>query len=309
MDGAGLVTGVKPGTATISVVARSDTALRASAAVQVEAGAPAYEWIPLDFTAEALWGSPEAGLFALSGNGVLHYDGTRWTRMQAVPNVRLRGIWGVSASNVWIVGDQGTVIRYDGAAWRNVEPPPSTLLRDVWVAAPDQVFVLAGDSGEANTRVWHYDGTSWHQLHSGPLGGIWGRSATDVFVGLWPRSALHFDGANWKDTEAGELLFEFWGTEDEVFGVGAYGTIKRFDGERWLPMVSGPRNAFRPFQGIWGSSPANIFAVGDAGMVRHYDGSRWRTVWLGTESPFYDVWGYGNTVFVIGEQSYMGRPR
>jgi hypothetical protein len=196
VDGLGLVTGVTAGTATITVMARADTALHASATVRVNPGAPSYVWTPLNLTADAIWGSPEAGLFALSANGVLYYDGTRWTRMEGVPNVRLRGIWGTSASNVWIVGDQRTVMRYDGAAWRSVEPPPSTYVRDVWVAAPDQVFVLTADSGQAQTKVWHHDGASWRQLHSGSLGGLWGRSPTDIFVGSWPRSVHHFDGTS-----------------------------------------------------------------------------------------------------------------
>jgi hypothetical protein len=194
-----------------------------------------------------------------------------------------------------------------------VEPPPSTHVLDVWVAGPDQVFVVTFDADFEKCGVWHYDGTSWHQLRActprSQPGSIWGQSPTNIFVGAYPNSVLHFDGTSWQDTQAGDFPFDFWGTENGVFAVGARSTIKRYDGERWHTMVRDARDRFQPFLGIWGSSPANIFAVGDAGMVRHYDGSTWRTMWFGTESSFAAVWGIGETVFVIGTQSYMGRPR
>ena len=54
--------------------------------------------------------------------------------------------------------------------------------------------------------------------------------------------------------------------------VGGMGTILRYDGSNWTPMVSGTVNDLR---GVWGTSASDIFAVGDGGVIIHYDGGAW----------------------------------
>ena len=52
---------------------------------------------------------------------------------------------------------------------------------------------------------------------------------------------------------------------------------------------------------IWGSSASNIYVAGIHGRLLHYDGTRWRSVYSGTDTYFWGVWGASPTdVFMAG---------
>jgi len=66
--------------------------------------------------------------------------------------------------------------------------------------------------------VLHYDGSSWSQSATAPmgLGAIWGASAADVFAAGGDGSAgliLHYDGLSWSTSAAGlpNSLNAVWG--------------------------------------------------------------------------------------------------
>jgi hypothetical protein len=56
-----------------------------------------------------VWGSSGTDVYAAGQDGILHYDGANWTRVQGVA-ASLFDIWGSSAANVFAVGEDGTII-------------------------------------------------------------------------------------------------------------------------------------------------------------------------------------------------------
>ena len=95
---------------------------------------------------------------------------------------------GASATDVWVVGDNGFVIQYDGA-WKN-HGPCSANLYGVWKSAPTSELWMVGDLG----MVWKYDGTAWAVKESttrNKLQAITGISTTDFWVGGSNGTMLH----------------------------------------------------------------------------------------------------------------------
>jgi hypothetical protein len=45
------------------------------------------------------------------GGEILQGDGTKWTVLPKLTNSPLRGIWGFSANDVWVVGNYGAILR------------------------------------------------------------------------------------------------------------------------------------------------------------------------------------------------------
>jgi hypothetical protein len=162
---------------------------------------------------------------------VEHWNGAKWTAVH-VPHPgqfgRLNSISGVSAGDIWAVGDresagnQVTLIEhFNGATWSkvaspNVGPFVNTLTRvsatsatDVWAVG----FHLAvfGANEVNQTSTLHWNGAKWRVVDSPSvnqqnnfLDGVVGASATDVWaVGFFDTGTAfqtlieHWDGSAW----------------------------------------------------------------------------------------------------------------
>jgi hypothetical protein len=74
-------------------------------------------WSPASTPADisfAAWGTGPTNLYAVGytgfGAGVNHWDGNSWTSIDVGSLQNRYGIWGSSASDVWIVGDGGSIL-------------------------------------------------------------------------------------------------------------------------------------------------------------------------------------------------------
>jgi hypothetical protein len=62
-----------------------------------------------------VWGSSGSDVFAVGNYGtIVHYDGATCTAMSSGTSVWLSGVWGSSGSDVFAVGEGGTILHYDG---------------------------------------------------------------------------------------------------------------------------------------------------------------------------------------------------
>ena len=185
--------------------------------------------------------------FAVGWNLFLaRWDGAQWT-VDAPPagtrNTRvLQGVWSDGPKNAWAVGARSVVLKFDGTAWAVVSDSLRPLgVQDnynaVWGSTSD--IWIVGDA----TIVQCKGGSSCGSLSlpaatGGPLYGVWGTAANNIYA------------------------------------VGAGGRILRYDGTSWTAMAS-PTN--RTLVRVSGSGPADVWAVGDSVVLR-YDGTQWATV-------------------------------
>lgn len=128
-----------------------------------------------------VWGASPDDLWAVGGAGreagqetILHYDGTAWADVPPPElqraNVRaFFKVWGTSADNVYIVGQNGIVLHYDGATWTEEFPGVSGDLISLWGTGPDRI-VAVGGRGSGVASVWN--GTEWQPLNLAPLPGL-----------------------------------------------------------------------------------------------------------------------------------------
>jgi len=180
------------------------------------------------------------------------------------PNIAERALFGVigtSSTNVFAVGDAGTILHYDGSSWYPQNSGTNERLLAVWLASARDGYAVG-----ARGTIVRYNGSSWTVVPTRPgtaydLGAVWGSSATDVFA------------------------------------VGDAGTILHYDGDRWTSQVS---NTVANLLAVWGLSPANVYAVGAENSLLHYDGTSWQAVALsfvpppgyaGVQFIFQAVWG------------------
>jgi photosystem II stability/assembly factor-like uncharacterized protein len=188
------------------------------------------------------------------------------------PNAnQLRAVWGPSDTEVFAVGDYGTILYTsdNGATWAAMTSGLTVNIYGVWGSSAANVFAV-GDSG----NIRKYDGSTWSAMTSGTT----------------------------------KRLRDLWGSAaNNVIAVGEDGTIRKYNGTSWGSMTSGTTLTL---QGVWGSSATNIFAVGGAkdgqtgsAIVQKYNGTAWSNILTYTSIPrFHDAWGTSDTnVYVVGE--------
>ena len=74
-------------------------------------------------TLRAVWGSSKSDVFAVGDNGtILHFDGSRWRPMSSGTTEHLHGVSGTAPDDVYAGGDNGTALRYDGFKWKKLDP-------------------------------------------------------------------------------------------------------------------------------------------------------------------------------------------
>jgi hypothetical protein len=101
-----------------------------------------------------VWGSSGSDVFAVGEAGtILHYDGATWIPMSSGTTDSLFGVWGSSGSDVFAVGYPGTILHYDAADWHEMSRGNTNDLYDVWGSGGSEVFAV-GSYG----TILHYSG-------------------------------------------------------------------------------------------------------------------------------------------------------
>ena len=151
-------------------------------------------------TVYGLWGPSASELWLIGDNRpygpqiamVLH--GTRgggadvaWAQVDSKATAILRGIWGSSGNDVWVVGDNGTVRRFGANATEAeiVTTSSKSNLNAIWGSGPSDIWIV-GDHG----TILHFDGKAWSEsiavLPTGRtkphLYGVWGSGPDDVWI-------------------------------------------------------------------------------------------------------------------------------
>ncbi|HYH79312.1 MAG TPA: hypothetical protein VEX86_05935 [Longimicrobium sp.] len=283
----GMVVGAHPGTATLWVWYRN---LEVQVPITVSDTRRAWTAMatPDQGGNRSLWGSSATNVYAANNTGILRYDGTAWSHVEAVRWRGMYDVYGTSASNVWAVGENGMILRFNGTAWTAWRFDGTT------VAPYDlNTWELPGENVSLRS-VFPIPGTS--------LIGIVGDGGT----------ALVYDGSSFStwsvyNTGDGADITHVWGTSYfNLYVTTDDGRLQRFDGND-LSTVSGV-TAPGGMKSVWGTASNNVYAVGGGGMLWRYNGSSWSRIRLPTRGTLYAVYGTSaSNVFVAGSDGALYR--
>ncbi len=150
------------------------------------------------FRTMAAWFCVMAMTYAFAASG----DAAEWTQQHPLPQGNaLNEVWGSSGSDVFAVGNSGTILHYDGSEWSAMTSGTTDTLLGVWGSSGSDVFAVGrgGSFFSPEGTILHYDGSAWAEMTSGTSASfydVWGSSGSDVFAVGSSGTIFHYDGAD-----------------------------------------------------------------------------------------------------------------
>lgn len=227
-----------------------------------------------------------------------------WCSVPSPTTSNLLALWG-QATNLWAVGDKGTILHFDGLNW-SVDAmsgrlgAPTTALVGLWGSSPSDIWAV-GTEG----TILHYDGHLWQvdsrsaSLTSRTLKSVWGTAAKDVWAVGSNGVLLHFDGTQWNSAPpladpGGTALNSLWGNATSgLWAVGQGGNVLRNDGTGWRSDAQAAADLnFTNLTAVWGYTANEVWSVGYAGLIARWNGTSWNEVSpRPTTANLSHVWG------------------
>lgn len=265
---------------------------------------------------DQIWGSSVEDLYALSYNGLSHYDGTSWSDISLpVPKYDPQAISGRASNDVVIAGYRGLIARYDGTQWTVSHIDSLAAYQSVAVSSSGRVFVRDSDRVSevvngvplllqnaqlyvaamcADGDTLYVAGQPQNQYQQFVIqryaGGTWTTAGTGEgrLVDVWAQHGRVFAGSDdsflWRGTADGghkELAFPKRAQLLDAASIdGAVFAIGegafRYENGQWTDLDK-EYITKQPAWNIAGRSRDDIYAVGDE-MILHYDGQKWSWV-------------------------------
>jgi hypothetical protein len=264
-----------------------------------------------------------------------------WERIIPQPkNSIICGLWGLSPSDIFAVGDNGLIVHFDGVSWTMMGSPTSNHLHGIWGTAHDNIYAVG-----ANSTIIHFDGSVWRKetypTVSTQLYGVWGSGPDDIWVVGTSKQRYHWDGTSWQSLPY-ETNCDFYGvhgtSSSNVYMVGtqnSYCLCLHYDGATWTKSVMTTPGILhsvwvspddRVFAGssdqllrkmgsgwnivgfdevgmgfnLWGTDTTNVYCVFDGGYLAHWDGAA-ATIAQASTNKLYGTWGTsGNDIWISG---------
>jgi len=202
------------------------------------------------------------GIFAFSSTdiwlapgSVFHWNGTdsltdfSFNRLTlSDPNATVYKLWGTSSSNLYGVGNAGTVIFFNGSGWQKLSSGTTVDIQDIWGASFDVrgihlQTILAVASLQNHGRaldLLQINGTSVTKLDTAGLhvneSGVWFNEQRVYVVGNGVFSKSSLAEPTWNADKTQPLIYKRsirgngW---NDVFIVGDFGLVSHFNGSGW----------------------------------------------------------------------------
>jgi hypothetical protein len=233
---------------------------------------------------ESLFGVSGGGtnLFLVGAGGTMvasTNSGSNWAVTSRGTAYNLNAVWGTSSTNVYAVGDGGTIMRWDGSKLTPLVSGTNENLNAIWGVSAGDIYAV----GNNGTVLRSTNGTTWALTDLGTFGlrAVWGSAANNIYVVGDTGAVRHWNGITWTPVVVPAVmgpgprnLNTIWGSSATDIHIGGdTGVIIHFNGATWnqVPYETGyPQN--RDIHGIWGTSPADIWAVAKHTVLLHNNG-------------------------------------
>ncbi len=202
------------------------------------------------FSETDIWAVGSDPIYPFRDALIAHYDGNSWSTKEIIPDTEpLNKIWGTSSNDLFAVGSKGIILHYNGSKWTKMQSGKSYSLQDVWGFAPNDVYAGGGGNAESYAVLLHYDGSSWKaivdsssQTKGQIIQTIWGSSPNNVYYwsSFGGSTSGFFNGSvntgwNMQTIPNDHTVMQHMrgSSANNIFIVGPFSIILHYNGSTW----------------------------------------------------------------------------
>lgn len=220
-----------------------------------------------------------------SSSGTTGGGSLGWIEVDSGTTETLVSVWAASETDVWAVGERGTMLRYDGESWAPFAgaPPTShdytavtgTSADDVWFCGDPLVsgdFLLHYDGSELTTAIAKEDEPQnevylFYDCDAAP-GQVW---IADMKASSDFGNVYLYEGGTITSHETGDFR-SIVAIDGEVFAGHVSHAVTHFDGTTWNISSLPDLGLADGFHGAFAFSPDDVWFMGLKSWA-HYDGT------------------------------------
>jgi hypothetical protein len=162
--------------------------------------------------------------------------------------------WGTSSTDMYSVGDGGTILHFDGMSWTRMVSGTTKNLYSIWGTSGQNIWAAGWDVNHATSEILHYNGTSWQENilavngegYKWGLGEVWACDSAGHPITCVSGSQLFrkTDASMWREDDSDRIGNRY--TDGGYIGVG-----------------------------VRGNSSNDLIAAGNSGFIAHWNGHSW----------------------------------
>lgn len=191
-----------------------------------------------------IWASNSDNIYAGGSAGLVHYNGTSWSRVTTPnsENLTMLGVHGTTPNDIYAYGINFIDVSHNGGStWATSSGDGIPIVVSMWSSSPTDIYAVAWNANS----IYHSSGSAWESM------------------GLI----------------APTLMNDIWGYDEQnIFAVGGAwsldghtkNTIARYDGNEWELMNTNTN--VHNLSAVSGTSTTNVYVVGSTGTIMHFDG-------------------------------------
>jgi hypothetical protein len=249
----------------------------------------------------------------------LRRAGGSWSEVSTGTTATLWWAHGFSASDVWTVGEGGTVFHWNGSTLTQETVPTMQTLYGVWGVSSDDLWVVGGRP-DISGVILHKTGATWTEMpalgNTGAYFKVWGAAADDVYACGQAGTVLHWDGSSWTPQMTSlptfVSLFTVAGRgRDQVYAVGGLGEATALElvpppdrgVPTWQPIADQAIDSAPALAGVAVAADGTVVMVGQGGTkLRGRLGSLADETSFGSRADFHAaiIDGDGSTIWAVG---------
>lgn len=139
-------------------------------------------------------------------------------------------------------------------------------------------------------------------VRSNTIYGVWSPQDGSLFAAAESGTIFYTDPngtvTNYTLTNTVDFYDIFGFSAKDVWAVGTYGKVYRFDGTTWTDQ-NNPDDTW--LESVWGRSPTDMYFSGAAGTWIHYDGTNWTKLQTNAGNRLYCIGGLpGGPTYAVG---------
>ncbi len=219
----------------------------------------------------------------------------------------LFGSFIIDETNMWLVGDAGTILHFNGTEWSTVDAGTSEALNAIYFVDADNGFIVG-----SNGTFLSYDGNAWTALDAGVTDNLAGVAFADADNGYavgdgglilkYASGTFTVETATDGGSEITDNLYDIDVVDaNNYWACGKGKVVINYNGAEWTGSDVGTKDHYS----VWFNSATDGWIASKSGKINHYDGTEWTEISGITSKNLYGISFDGSTGYAVGKSGTM----